>query len=178
VELISSEKKIDRIESRLGNIEQLLQTLASSTSSRDISRSRHITPSASTIGESSTIHNADDDTDSDSAFDGDSAIAAHAVYVTKFLDSAVDRVSLQDMNPNMNAAISSLQQIMGLLRRHPSSRVLKFQHQQVVPPGGLAELTMPPMHVVVAMLKRVKGLLMYYCNERVESIVLRLKNSC
>ncbi|KAF6810791.1 fungal specific transcription factor domain protein [Colletotrichum sojae] len=121
----------------------------------DPSRARHITPSASTIGDASVLTH--DGADSDSAFEGDLSLTAHTMFASEFIENAVQRTSLQDLPPNMHAALSSLRQIVSMQNKVSSLREMRFRTQQPLPPGGLADLPMPPMNAVVALLKHMKA---------------------
>ncbi|KAF6815489.1 fungal specific transcription factor domain-containing protein [Colletotrichum musicola] len=154
------EKKIDLIEERLSNIEELLRSLANNPQAGggtlwDPSRARHITPSASTIGDASVLTH--DGADSDSAFEGDLSLTAHTMFASEFIENAVQRTSLQDLPPNMHAALSSLRQIVSMQNKVSSLREMRFRTQQPLPPGGLPDLPMPPMNAVVALLKHMKA---------------------
>ncbi|KAJ0166254.1 putative transcriptional regulatory protein PB24D3.01 [Colletotrichum tanaceti] len=153
------EKKIDLIEERLSNIEDLLRSLTNNPqgvgdATWDASRVRHATPSASTVGDVSILTH--DGADSDSAFEGELSLTAHTMFASDFIESAVQRTSLQDVAPNMHAALSSLRQIVSMQSRTSSTREFRFRTQQPLPPGGLADLPMPPMNAVVALLKHMK----------------------
>ncbi|GKT51277.1 uncharacterized protein ColSpa_11458 [Colletotrichum spaethianum] len=156
---LQREKKIDLIEERLSNIEELLRSLANNpqsigSSSWDASRVRHVTPSASTVGDVSIL--TQDGADSDSAFEGDLSLTAHTMFASEFIENAVQRTSLEDVPPNMHAALSSLRQIVAMQSKTSSTREFRFRTQQPLPPGGLTELPMPPMNAVVALLKHMK----------------------
>ncbi|TDZ30973.1 putative transcriptional regulatory protein [Colletotrichum trifolii] len=155
-----SEKKIDLIEERLSNIEELLRSLnnnpqAGSGVSWDAARARRMTPSASTIGDASVLTH--DGADSDSAFEGDLSLTAHTMFASEFIEDAVQRTSLHDVPPNIHAALSSLRQIVSMQNKVSSNRDFRFRTQQSLPPGGLPDLPMPPMNAVVALLKHMKS---------------------
>ncbi|KAK1596980.1 fungal-specific transcription factor domain-containing protein [Colletotrichum navitas] len=153
------EKKIDLIEERLSNIEELLRSLVNDpqgvgNASWDGNRARHATPSASTVGDLSILRQ--DDADSDSAFEGELSLTAHTMFASDFIEDAVQRTSLRDVPPNMHAALSSLRQIVTMQSKASSTREFRFRTQKLPPPGGLADLPMPPMNAVVALLKHMK----------------------
>ncbi|KAK6224786.1 fungal specific transcription factor domain-containing protein [Colletotrichum tabaci] len=159
ISLFGCEKKIDLIEERLSNIEDLLRSLTNNPQSVgdatwDAGRVRHATPSASTVGDVSILTH--DGADSDSAFEGELSLTAHTMFASDFIESAVQRTSLQDVAPNMHAALSALRQIVSMQSRTSSNREFRFRTQQSLPPGGLADLPMPPMNAVVALLKHMK----------------------
>ncbi|GKT62190.1 fungal specific transcription factor domain-containing protein [Colletotrichum tofieldiae] len=77
------------------------------------------------------------------------------MFASDFIESAVQRTSLQDVAPNMHAALSSLRQIVSMQSK-TSTREFRFRTQQPLPPGGLTDLPMPPMNAVVALLKHMK----------------------
>ncbi|RYP07504.1 hypothetical protein DL765_009137 [Monosporascus sp. GIB2] len=166
------ERKIDQIEERLAGIEHLLRAsqspeaaAASGARAADpspVSRqewttasSRAPTPSVSaTTDTRSVIY---DNEDIESAFEGDSSLTAHTAFASEFLEHAVGRSSLRSTHPNMSSALMSLRQMMSM--RNPQREIPepRFAHQKPLPSGGLRELRMPPMNLVVAMLRETKG---------------------
>ncbi|KAK7418060.1 hypothetical protein QQX98_004199 [Neonectria punicea] len=153
-----SEKKIDQIEVRLANIETLLRDLSSrQTSTTPDSGFRLHTPqSGPGIHTIPTSTIAGDSSDSESAFGGDSTLAAHTNFASEFLEYAVERTSLHDINPNMREALANLRQLVELQNRQSISHGPRFPLQQPMPQGGLAQLHMPPMDVVVSLLKSIR----------------------
>lgn len=120
-----------------------------------------------------------------SAFEGNSSLTAHTVFASEFLEHAVERTSLRDLNPSMAAALTSLKQIVGLSQKqqgggggggggtgrrgsagasinHSSigggggSNEVRFAHQLPLPRGGFRELPMPPVQAVIPVLREVK----------------------
>lgn len=63
----------------------------------------------------------------------------------------------------MRSALSSLQQIVGLKQQKKRSGKLglrkdvRFSNQKPIPPGGLKELEMPPVQIVIDLLRDIKG---------------------
>ncbi|KAM6535772.1 hypothetical protein FALCPG4_005312 [Fusarium falciforme] len=170
--LISSqyERKIDQIETRLGSIETILRDLAQrpvSTPASNIqfpvtpqqSSAQPGTTTASTVGFESS--------DDESAFGGDSVIAQQTNFASEFLEHAVERTSLQDVSPKMWEALTNLRQLAELQNRQSISHGPRFPLQQPIPQGGLVQLRMPPMDVVVSLLKRIRasppGLFTFVC---------------
>lgn len=188
--LVPSEKKIDYFGNRLAGIENLLRELTislknnpPSTSTTSVASAAHTTAQrhASATSTSRTtpssatanpIFDGGDDTDAssdlgDHAFEGTSSLAAHTVQASAFLEHVVERErwNNQQMSPNMQAALSSLQQIVDMQQRGKKSRMMgatsrhevEFTNQKPIPPGGLKELPMPPVQTVIAMLRDIKG---------------------
>ncbi|KAB5559949.1 hypothetical protein GE09DRAFT_1172783 [Coniochaeta sp. 2T2.1] len=191
--LISSqyEKKIDYFGARLAGIEDLLRELtisiksgARSTTGASLphhpaavhrhgsaSSNARTTPSSAAAGGSAFIDEGNDtDTSSDlgdSAFEGQSSLTAHTVQASEFLEHVVtrERWNNHQMSPNMQSALSSLQQIVGMQQQKKKGRMMgsvsrrevKFSNQKPVPPGGLKDLPMPPSQVVINMLRDIKG---------------------
>ena len=98
----------------------------------------------------------DDDDDAVSAFEGDSSMTAQTVFASEFLEITVSRTLPPDLDPDMQSALSSLQQIVSMQNR-PSAHESRFVNAKPLPKGGLRELPMPPAHVVVAALREAKG---------------------
>jgi len=161
----ASERKIDQIEERLAGIEKLLRGLASRhgslstgpSPSQEAPSSEPRTPLTTVEAGSSVAYDGPEDDEGTSAFEGNSSLAAHAAFATTFLENAVERTSLRDLSPDMSDAVLSLQQIVGMQSRRSASQELRFPHQKPLPKGGLRELPMPPMPVVISMLREIKG---------------------
>ncbi|KAH6630020.1 hypothetical protein B0J18DRAFT_87516 [Chaetomium sp. MPI-SDFR-AT-0129] len=96
----------------------------------------------------------DDDT-SVSAFEGGSSMAAQTVFASEFLEHAVAHTLPPGLDPDMQSALMSLQQIVAMQNR-PSAHESRFVHAKPLPPGGLRELPMPPAPVVVTALREMK----------------------
>ncbi|KAF3759989.1 hypothetical protein M406DRAFT_95615 [Cryphonectria parasitica EP155] len=158
------ERKIDQIEERLGSIEKLLRELT--LTSRNTLRLQttlplHEHPPVVSPDADRPSPTPDGTTDLDSsAFEGHSSLTAHSQFASEFLESAVERTSLRDVNPNMAAALSSLRQMVGLRGSGSggagSARDVRFAHQRVLPRGGFRELPMPPVTAVIPILREVK----------------------
>lgn len=113
-----------------------------------------------------------------SAFEGNSSLTAHTVFASEFLEHAVERTSLRDLNPSMASALTSLKQIVGLSQKQQAtgggggaaqgrrgssgasnsggSNDVRFAHQKALPRGGFRELPMPPVQAVIPLLREVK----------------------
>ncbi|PHH90830.1 hypothetical protein CDD83_2542 [Cordyceps sp. RAO-2017] len=164
--LISSqyERKIDQIESRLGSIEALLRSLASPIAPVDHSSRHHhhvaSTPATgcSSSGVPTAASTADcESSDEEPAFGGDSGLTAQTTFASEFLEKAVKRTSLREVNPKMEAALANLRQLVEMQKRRSISHGPRFPLQKGVPPGGVSKLPMPPMPAVVALLKHAKA---------------------
>ncbi|TQV90759.1 fungal specific transcription factor domain-containing protein [Cordyceps javanica] len=168
--LISSqyERKIDQIESRLGSIETLLRNLstsgggagtggggggaASDAASRIIS-----TPQTGSSGPTCESTADFDSSEEDAAFGGDSGLTVHTAFASEFLERAVKRTALRSAhNPKMEAALANLGQLVEMQRSRPEHRP-RFPLQRAVPPGGVSKLPLPPMALVVELLKKNKA---------------------
>ncbi|KAL2183603.1 hypothetical protein L209DRAFT_759267 [Thermothelomyces heterothallicus CBS 203.75] len=159
------ERKIDYFESRLANIENMLRELTVSIHSRSPSMSVSAADSApagpvsnaSPAAADSTdiVYGIDHDDDAVSAFEGDSSMTAQTVFASEFLENTVTRTLPPDLEPDMQSALSSLQQIVSMQNR-PSPHESRFVNAKPLPKGGLRDLPMPPAHVVVAALREAK----------------------
>lgn len=155
-----SERKIDQIESRLGSIETILRDLAQRPSFTPASNIQFpVTPQQSSVqpGTATASTVGFESSDDESAFGGDSVIAQQTNFASEFLEHAVERTSLQDVSPKMWEALTNLRQLAELQSRQSISHGPRFPLQQPIPQGGLVHLQMPPMDVVVSLLKRIRG---------------------
>lgn len=94
----------------------------------------------------------------ESPFEGESSITAHTVFASEFLHHAVGRTSLDSsLDPSMHSALTSLQQIVHMQRRTSTMADIRFPNQKPLPKGGLKDLPMPPLRVVVGILRELKA---------------------
>ncbi|PYI07950.1 fungal-specific transcription factor domain protein [Aspergillus sclerotiicarbonarius CBS 121057] len=162
--LISSqyEKKIDLIEERLGNIERILLELRSSAKGpsepcyHSTPLSRQLSPSAANY---SNTPAALDQHESTAAFEGNSSLAAHSAYAREFLETAVSRHALQISTPKISTALASLRQMVSMQDHQAQSppREVRFPNQKAIPGSGLRELSLPPVQMVLTILRKYKG---------------------
>lgn len=158
--LVLSERKIDSIEARLGNIEILLKNIASPSASGQFqfdSSTLQNTPqtgssSVPTAGSTFEYESSDDE----SALGGDSGLVAHTTFAREFLEKAVDRISLQSISPKMAAGLTNLSHLVEMQKRRSISHGPRFPLQRPVPQGGISKMPMPPMQAVVSLLKHAK----------------------
>ncbi|POR34331.1 Putative transcriptional regulatory protein C11D3.07c [Tolypocladium paradoxum] len=149
-------RKIDQIESRLGSIEALLQSIASPAAPVDHGRNVNTPATGSSIPTAASTADCES-SDDESAFGGDSGLTAHTAFASEFLEKAVKRTSLRELNPKMEAALANLGQLVEMQKRRSISHGPRFPLQKPVPPGGICKLPMPPMPAVVSLLRHAKG---------------------
>lgn len=112
----------------------------------------------SSSGIPTTVSNADfDSSDNESGYGGDSGLAAQTAFASDFLEHAVQRTSLRDVSPTIEAALSNLHQLVDMQTHRSISHGPRFPLQQPIPSGGLSKLPLPPMESVVQLLRRLKG---------------------
>ncbi|KAK3337810.1 hypothetical protein B0T19DRAFT_438446 [Cercophora scortea] len=161
-----SERKIDHFESRLGGIERMLHELTASIKNNNING--HATIGAEPLSFHSTpayrpspgVDDGDVDEDEneepDPAFEGTSSMAAQTAFASEFLENVVTQTPLRELSPSMQSALSSLKQMVSIQNRKRTHES-RFQHAKAVPPGGFRELPMPPLQVVISLLREIKG---------------------
>ena len=111
-------------------------------------------PAAGDAGDA--MYGTENDDDAVSEFEGDSSMTAQTVFASEFLEHTVTRTLPLDLDPDMQSALSSLQQIVSMQNR-PSAHESRFVNAKPLPKGGIRELPMPPAQVVIAALREVKG---------------------
>lgn len=156
-----SEKKIDQIESRLGSIESLLRGLSAqstfpSAQETFTSKASLDTPQSGDSGPGVPSTADYESSDQDSEYGGDTALHSQANFASEFLEHAVERTSLTDVNPKMSEALSTLRQLVKLGNQRSISHGPRFPLQRPVPPGGVTKLSMPSQVIVTALLKEQK----------------------
>ncbi|KAJ3456466.1 hypothetical protein MRS44_016489 [Fusarium solani] len=135
-----SERKIDQLESRLANIEQLLKTLVA----RDLgpgepARLQVYVPSPD-VPDSGTVTSMGDfdSGDEETADGGDSGLISQTAIASEFLAHAVHRTSLHDAHPSVDAAVTNLRQLVQLQGSRSTNNGPRFPRQLPLPPGGTA----------------------------------------
>ncbi|GES58084.1 fungal-specific transcription factor domain protein [Aspergillus terreus] len=150
--------KIDLIDERLGNIEEILHDLRSSASPKASSTPYYPLPSGSKrrTSFSSSPTNTLDQHEPLPAFEGSSSFTAHSAYASQFLESAVSKGQLQMSTPKMEAALSTLKQIVNLQdsKTHSTKRSDWLPGRRVS--SSLRELPLPPVDIVLPILREIK----------------------
>jgi len=171
---LQSERKIDHFEGRLAGIERMLRDLTTTLSAnrqpgssespaRPHEQVAHDHTVASSVAGDDTLYGdgQDDDIDDqddnvDSPFEGTSSMTAQTVFASEFIEHAVTQDGFSDLDPRIQAALSSLKQIV-----HMQNRTVKhesrFPNAKPLPKGGFRELPMPPMKLVLKLLRLIKG---------------------
>ncbi|KAF2839200.1 hypothetical protein M501DRAFT_1016280 [Patellaria atrata CBS 101060] len=156
--------KIDRIEERLGSIEEILQNLtikasSASTSSGTISdgeRQPSLFRPVSTHGSLAYASKRDRRHPDISTFEGGSSLSAHSTYANEFLERAVG-IGAKDMsetNSEMSAALKSLRHIVERQNMQHVVTEARFPHH--IDPPLPSPMEMPPADLVLAVLRRTK----------------------
>ena len=180
---IGSEKKIDMIEDRLGGIEQALRQLvvsskSSGTSSIKVQSSSQSSPQSnlrrqspataqeheSTKGPGYTSNAAIEQYDPGVDFEGSSSLATHSAYAREFLESAVSHSTPELFySPKISEALSSLKQIVEMQDKWRGKDTRRGQFPSQSDRQGarcdIRDLEMPPLPVVLNVLKIIKGMI-------------------
>ncbi|KAL1615714.1 hypothetical protein SLS54_008844 [Diplodia seriata] len=142
------EKQIELIQQRLASIER---------SVKDISLSRGTTPAARSSpgnerGPSASAH--DSPSTLIAAYEGDSSFGSQTLQAGEAADRTIARVLGGASTAEVRSALSSLRDS---LETHDSStRVHDAYLSQSAPRAGPPELTLPPVELVVAIVRRIK----------------------
>jgi hypothetical protein len=155
INTIDSEKKIDGIEDRLAGIEQILQTLSLRLGASPWLLTKSNTQSPSNV---ETIVNPGV-TDSPAAFEGNTTTHAHSVFAREVLERAVGSSPMTGQNPEMNAALTSLQGIVSRLSVQASTHesVSEYPFSQGASISSIKELQLPPQKYVKELIQRTFG---------------------
>lgn len=98
-----------------------------------------------------------DSSDEDSAFGGDAGFTSQTEFASEFLENAVQRTSLREVNPGIEAALSNLRSLVEVQKQRSISHGPRFPLQKPLPPGGMAKLPMPPIEAVIPLVKANKS---------------------
>ncbi|KAM0110578.1 hypothetical protein ACP6JB_003790 [Aspergillus fumigatus] len=158
------EKKIDSIEERLGNIEEVLLELKSSLA-RNSNTSEpcyHVTPVSKQMSPDSSAFASNTtaalEHESGTGFEGNSSLAAHSAYASAFLETVVSRSAPQVSTPKINAALAALRQMVNMQSQPPgtSSKDVPLLNQKSCRDSNLRDLVMPPIEVILPILRQIK----------------------
>ncbi|KAJ5689226.1 hypothetical protein N7462_003618, partial [Penicillium macrosclerotiorum] len=170
---------VEKTLQRLGGIEQSLKELLASSRQQGlpsrISGSSHSSPltlaqtqspaskqeKPHTKGPGYTSNATIEQHDSSSAFEGNSSLAIHSVYARDFLESAVSHSTPEVLSsPRINEALSSLKQIVELQDKRRQNEPQRGQFSSQISRLGsrcdIRELEMPPLPVVLSVLRKMK----------------------
>lgn len=142
----------------------MLRNLTTSLSRADASGPGSVSATPRTytspsVVESSTAYEESSfDGENDRAFEGTSSMTAHTVFASEFLEQAVTSTTLtRRLNPDIQNALASLQQMVHMQNRKGVSHESRFVHQKAVPKGGFSQLPLPPTDIVLNLLREIKG---------------------
>jgi hypothetical protein len=145
----------------LGGIEQILRELKAGLGSSSNAGahscaqatpvSRHISPSAHDYNSDPT--EAMDQQESKTGLDG--VMATQSAYASKFLETAVSRSPVQmSVSSKVNAAVATLKQLVSIQDNNASSSARS--KQKPLSGCNLGEMSMPPIHVVLPLLRKAR----------------------
>ncbi|KAM5385589.1 hypothetical protein ACJZ2D_000788 [Fusarium nematophilum] len=167
--LISSqyETKIDHIEARLLNIEGLLRDLSQRSASTPTSSPQQPTTPQQGLASGSRARSASItfstpavetyDPEDELVFGRDDVIVDQTTGATEDLEHAISSITIDNADPELHDALSNLRILVELQNRQSAGSKPRFPLQQQLPAGGLAQLPLPPVNIVVALLKYAKA---------------------
>lgn len=101
-----------------------------------------------------------DQQESRNGFEGNSLMATQSAYASDFLQTAVSKSPLQMSVSKINAALSTLKQLVNIQDSQGSSaREFPAPRHKRLANCDLREFKMPPMHVVIPLLRNAIGML-------------------
>lgn len=159
---IGSEKKIDRLESRLANIETVLAKIASKLEIKDAYTvfDEHVirTESSSTqLNEKSSVIEAESTTPT--PFEGETGMNRQSDYVRELLVQVVGQTPSMDQNIEVKAALTALEELVTPSNHGDISPKLDTQQlaDRSIPRTDSAKLEQPPWSVVKVAMDKVLG---------------------
>ncbi|KAK7419743.1 hypothetical protein QQX98_003115 [Neonectria punicea] len=157
----TAERKIDHLASRLTGIEKMLASITTylhrDDASISSSLSTHTRPGAGT-----TLYKTSPPSggsDNYQTFEGSSSMTSQAISAGVFVEQAVTTSTPlgQQPSPDIQNALASLRQIVHMQDRNGVSREAMFAHQKPIPQGGVSRLPMPPIDVVLKLLREIEA---------------------
>lgn len=179
--MISSEKKIDMIEERLGGMERGLRELLTTsrqqaslsnsklhkhspapprqnTRPRSAANSDHVDSKGPNYRSNAAI----EQHDSNSGFEGGSSLSAHSAYAREFLESAVSHGTPEMFaSPKISEALASLKHIVDMQNRRRDGDDQKgsdsSHNSRLGVRCDIRDLEMPPSPIVLEVIRAAKG---------------------
>ncbi|KAL2681182.1 hypothetical protein Neosp_008789 [[Neocosmospora] mangrovei] len=156
----SLELKIDEIGLRLSNIEGVLRDISQrSASSHSSSSPLQYTTPQQYLAIGASVVNDQESEDDGSAFRHDSAIVDQATGAGEDLERAISSITIDNTDSELHDALLNLKLLVELQNRQSVRSRPRFPLQQRLPAGGLGQLPLPPVSVVVGLLKYAQGIL-------------------
>lgn len=147
-----SEKKIDRIEERLGSLESTLKSIATSLSRGNLSSLP--TPSHEVSFRARDESPLEEDTTP--AFEGESSLTAQSVFATEYLSSAVGDGSFTQ-SQDMNAALQSLRSLVSRQNIKSAVYAPRFRSRKGQATFSPTSLKLPPLDAVMDCMRKGEG---------------------
>lgn len=156
---LHSESKIERMEDRLGNIEDLLKRLVDDSLRTDGKLTRTERNRRELEDEASDGDQLDESSGVNFPFTGFTGASADSMEAKNVVEQTVGGSSIAWQDPQLNAALASLQDIVGRLKPDASGPRL--------PAVSLsAEPEAPPIDEVVALLNRAESMSLHHNDSR------------
>lgn len=154
----SSEKKIDRIEDRLSGIERLLRQLALNPTNVQPKQDEPLSPDEERPLRGSPGRLISEMADTDGAYGGETTFNQDSVFASELLENAVNANILPTRGGEINAALSSLKNIV------KQKSQIKTQDTRAPLKGGsnrnaLRDSKLPPFDFTKAALDKMNGIL-------------------
>ncbi|KAG5800730.1 hypothetical protein H9Q69_000289 [Fusarium xylarioides] len=90
-------------------------------------------------------------------FSSDPILAQQRTSASEFLENALKEHSPRDISIEMQSALSNLRQIVELQNSQSNNDGNDFPLAQLIPPGGLKEMSMPPLKTVLTLWSHLKA---------------------
>ncbi|KAH8196921.1 hypothetical protein TruAng_008907 [Truncatella angustata] len=94
-------------------------------------------------------------------FEGGSSLTAHTNLVSNLVSHTVNQTNLPELDRGIQSALSTLRHIVDRQYKKAVGNELGFSNQKPLPRGGLRELPMPPLQVVLQLLRTMKAFAEY-----------------
>ncbi|KAM5356856.1 hypothetical protein ACJ41O_003502 [Fusarium nematophilum] len=161
-------RKVSRpLSSRLLNIEGLLRDLSQRSASTPTSSPQQPTTPQQGLASGSRARSASItfstpavetyDPEDELVFGRDDVIVDQTTGATEDLEHAISSITIDNADPELHDALSNLRILVELQNRQSAGSKPRFPLQQQLPAGGLAQLPLPPVNIVVALLKYAKA---------------------
>lgn len=181
-EAFNSEKKIEIIDQRLAGIEHLLRDLTVNHGSNNKTPFQQEEETRSRVSSSDAFHEERKEQNrlpllpattpgtasraesplrnkTSPEFEGEPSTSAHSAYASELFEKVVVKTPLAEHSPEMMNALSALKDIVERQKLPSSVHTLRFAGQKpAAAKVDFSKLEMPPLNVVLALLKNAKGM--------------------
>lgn len=151
-----SERDIQSVNARLASLEKTLQTFGQQNNPNVVEQATQARQASLSAVRDSQL------TEKELNFEGESSFVAHSKHVTQAFESSLDSPLYSEATRDVSAAVASLRNVLNdRSATFGSTSMPSKALEEVIHYPELAQLNLPPMQVIIRMLRHIKSTLVF-----------------